>query len=124
MHPPQRYSLGYAALGILESESLILHRMRKGLTRIRGIAKKHATKQIDSLLSNKKPSVWELSGLWARYLIGEAKELLVALDWSAFASDSQTKWLSMVSRFSGEDHIQLVINFDFIINTPYTKGYP
>ena len=57
LHPKQRDSLGYAALGILESESLILHRMGKGLARVRGIQKKHATKQIDRLLSNKKLSV-------------------------------------------------------------------
>ena len=90
LHPKQRDSLGYAALGILESESLILHRMGKGLARVRGIQKKHATKQIDRLLSNKKLSVWELSGLWASYLISGSKELIVALDWSAFADDAQT----------------------------------
>jgi hypothetical protein len=90
LHPKQSASLGYAALGILESESLILHRMGKGLARLRGLSKKHATKQIDRLLSNKKLNVWELSGLWGKYLIGESKELMVALDWSAFANDAQS----------------------------------
>lgn len=90
LHPKQKESLGYAALGLLESESLILHRMGQGLAKARGVEKKHATKQIDRLLSNKKLSVWDLSGLWAHYLLDEAKEILVALDWSAFADDKQS----------------------------------
>ena len=90
LHPKQRLSLGYAALGLLESESLILHRMGQGLAKARGIEKKHATKQIDRLLSNKKLSIWELSGLWAKYLLCDSKEVIVALDWSAFADDEQS----------------------------------
>ena len=90
LHHKQKDSLGYAALGLLESESLILHRMGQGLARARGLEKKHATKQIDRLLSNKKLSIWELSGSWARYLISESNDLLVALDWSAFADDAQS----------------------------------
>ena len=90
LHHKQRDSLAYAALGLLESESLILHRMGQGLAKARGIEKKHATKQIDRLLSNKKLTVWDLSSSWARYLICESTELLVALDWSAFADDKQS----------------------------------
>lgn len=90
LHHKQRESLGYAALGLLNSESLILHRLGEGLAVARGVQKKHATKQIDRLLSNKKLSVWDLSLNWVRYVVGEAKELLVALDWSAFADDQQS----------------------------------
>ncbi|MBY0545213.1 MAG: hypothetical protein K2Q14_06680 [Gammaproteobacteria bacterium] len=86
LHPKQRLSLGYAALGLLESESLILHRMGQGFAKIRGIEKKHATKQIDRLLSNKKLNIWELSGLWAKYLLSDSKEVIVALDWSGVPS--------------------------------------
>lgn len=90
LHPKQRESLGYAALGLLNSESLILHRMGEGLSDARGVQKKHATKQIDRLLSNKKLSVWDLSSKWVAYVIGDTKELLVALDWSSFADDKQS----------------------------------
>ena len=90
LHPKQKISIGYAALGLLQSESLILHRMGQGLAQARHVEKKHATKQIDRLLSNKKLSVWDLSRHWARYLIGDSKALVVALDWSAFADDAQS----------------------------------
>ena len=64
--------------------------MGQGLAQARHVEKKHATKQIDRLLSNKKLSVWDLSRHWARYLIGDSKALVVALDWSAFADDAQS----------------------------------
>lgn len=49
-------------LAILSSDSLILHKIGKGLANARGLLKKHATKQIDCLLRNKKPDIEELSG--------------------------------------------------------------
>lgn len=39
LHPKQCLSLGHAALGLLESESLILHRMGQGLAKARGLEK-------------------------------------------------------------------------------------
>jgi len=55
----------------------------------RGVNKKHATKQIDRLLSNPGFDIWKLSSVWAPYVIGEQKEIIVALDWTSFAGDEQ-----------------------------------
>ena len=63
--------------------------MGQGLADSRGVSKKHATKQIDRLLSNPGIDVWELSAYWVPYIVGSKKELMVALDWSSFAGDSQ-----------------------------------
>ena len=60
-HQKRQLSLSYAAMGLLASESFFLHRMAEGLVDTRGGIKKHATKQIDRLLSNKGISVWDLS---------------------------------------------------------------
>jgi hypothetical protein len=43
--------------------------------------KKHATKQIHRLLSNKKLKVWDIAENWVPYVIGGRKEIEVALDW-------------------------------------------
>ena len=51
MHDKRKLSLSYAALGVLESESLILHKIGAGMAEARGVDKKHATKQVDRLLS-------------------------------------------------------------------------
>ena len=48
LHKKRQLSLAYAAMGVLGSESLFLHRMAEGLVHERGVNKKHATKQIDN----------------------------------------------------------------------------
>lgn len=90
LHKKRQLSLAHAAMGVLASESLFLHRMAEGMVRTRGGDKKHATKQIDRLLSNKGISVWDLSEFWVSFVIGEKKELTVALDWTSFFDDEQS----------------------------------
>jgi Transposase DDE domain len=90
LHKKRQQSLAYAAMGVLASESLFLHRIAEGLVDTRGGNKKHATKQIDRLLSNKGISVWDLSERWVKYVIGENKFITVALDWSSFFDDAQS----------------------------------
>jgi hypothetical protein len=69
LHKKRQLSLAHAAMGVLASESLFLHRMAEGLVNTRGGDKKHATKQIDRLLSNKGISVWDLSEFWVTFVI-------------------------------------------------------
>ena len=90
LHKKRQQSLAYAAMGVLASESLFLHRIAEGLVDTRGVNKKHATKQIDRLLSNKGISVWDLSEPWVKYVLGENKSIMVALDWSSFFDDAQS----------------------------------
>ncbi len=63
--------------------------MGRGMASARQVNKKHATKQIDGLLSNPGFDIWELSSLWVPYVVGSQKDLLVALDWSSFDGDAQ-----------------------------------
>jgi hypothetical protein len=90
LHKKRQQSIAFAAMGLLASESLFLHQMAEGLVDTRGGSKKHATKQIDRLLSNKGVSVWDLAGPWVKYVIGSQKEIMVALDWTSFAHDKQS----------------------------------
>lgn len=90
LHKKRQLSIAYTAMGILASETLFLHEIAKALVKTRGIGKKkHATKQIDRLLSNQGISVWDLSEKWVPYVIGKQLEIMVALDWSTFADDKQ-----------------------------------
>lgn len=90
LHKKRQQSLAYAAMGVLASESLFLHRIAEGLIKTRGGKKKHATKQIDRLLSNKGISIWELSAAWVPYVLKKQKQVTVALDWTSFYDDSQS----------------------------------
>lgn len=90
LHKKRQLSIAHAAMGLLASESLFLHRMAEGLVDTRGGNKKHATKQIDRLLSNKGVSVWDLSESWVKYVLADHKEIMVALDWTSFFDDEQS----------------------------------
>ena len=90
LHKKRQLSIAYAAMGLLASESLFLHRMAEGLVDTRGGNKKHAAKQIDRLLSNKGISVWDLSEPWVKYVLADHKEIMVALDWTSFFDDEQS----------------------------------
>lgn len=90
LHKKRQQSLAYAAMGVLASESLFLHQIAEGLVDTRGVDKKHATKQVDRLLSNKGISVWDLSEPWVKYMVGTNKTIMVALDWSSFFDDEQS----------------------------------
>ena len=89
LHKKRQLSLAYSALGLFESESLFLHDMGLGMAESRGVNKKHATKQIDRMLSNPGFDIWNLSAHWVPYVVGSKLELMVALDWTSFYSDEQ-----------------------------------
>jgi len=89
MHLKRQHSLADAAFGLLNSETLRLHALGEGLAFAKGLDKKHATKQIDRLLSNKKLKIWDIAENWVPYIIGERKEIQVALDWTSFWHDKQ-----------------------------------
>ncbi|NDH08265.1 MAG: hypothetical protein EBY16_01370 [Gammaproteobacteria bacterium] len=54
MHLKRLGSIADAAIGLLYAEELILHKIGAGLAAAMGLDKKHTTKQIVCLLSNKK----------------------------------------------------------------------
>ena len=90
LHKKRQQSIAYAAMGVLASESLYLHRIAEGLIKTRGGKKKHATKQIDRLLSNKGISISDLSASWVPYILGKQTKVTVALDWTSFYDDEQS----------------------------------
>jgi hypothetical protein len=83
------YLLAYEAMGLLESKSFYTV-VAAGLVETRAAINKHATKQIDRLLSNKGISVRDLSEPWVNYVLGEQKEVVVALDWTSFFDGEQS----------------------------------
>lgn len=90
LHKKRQLSLAYAAIGVLGSGTLFLHDLGISLADTLGKNKKHTTKQIDRLLSNKAISIWDLSAQWVPYVIKEQPKLLVSLDWTSFADDKQS----------------------------------
>ncbi len=86
-HKKRVQSLAYAALGIVASGSLIIHRIGRGMSEIFNLSDKHAIKQVDRLLSNEKLKLENIAPHWVSYLIGSRKEIMMTLDWTDFDKD-------------------------------------
>lgn len=98
MHAKRVLSLASAVDGTMAAASLSVCAIGRALADEYDLDPKHATKQVDRLLSNRKLDVWQLIPLWVRYVIGERREIVVALDWTEFDDDDQsTLALSLIS---------------------------
>ena len=82
-------SLAGATLGVMQAASLAVAIIGQALAQARGLITKHAIKQVDRLLSNSGIDVWDSFVRWVPHQIGERRDILVAMDWTDFASDDQ-----------------------------------
>jgi len=89
-HKKRVESVANAALGIIASGSLIIHRIGRGMAEIFNLTDKSAIKQVDRLLSNDKLRLSEVASYWISYVIGAREEIMVTMDWTDFDGDRQT----------------------------------
>src|SRR6201992_387800 len=89
LHAKRVDSLCDATLGVLRSASLAVCAIGQGLAAARGLNPKHATKQVDRLLSNPKINVDDILACWVPYVIGARTSIVAALDWTDFEGDKQ-----------------------------------
>jgi hypothetical protein len=98
LHAKRVASLSDATLGVLRSASLAVCTIGRGLAAARGLNPKHATKQVDRLLSNPKINVDDILARWVPYIVGARTSIVVALDWTDFEADKQaTIMLSLIT---------------------------
>lgn len=90
LHAKRILSLSNAVLGVVRAGALAVHLIGLGLAMARDLDRKHATKQVDRLLSNRGIQPWSFFGSWVPYVIGERKEVVVAMDWTEFDGDDQS----------------------------------
>lgn len=97
-HNKRVESIVNAALGVISSTSLIVHRIGRGMASILNLSDKHAVKQVDRLLSNKKFNIQHSQKNHILFLIGGRKEIKICMDWTDFDLDNQTTLsLSMIT---------------------------
>jgi Transposase DDE domain len=89
LHAERVLSLAGATLGVIQTASLAVATIGQGLALARGRLPKHATKQVDRLLSNPGIDVEALLTPWVAYVVGARSSITVALDWTEFAADGQ-----------------------------------
>jgi hypothetical protein len=89
LHARTVLSLSTGVLGVLEAATLGIHAIGRGLAAAKGLNRKHATKQIDRLMSNGKLTLWKLFPAWVRFVVGPRTDLVIATDWTEFDDDDQ-----------------------------------
>ena len=89
-HKKRLESISNTALGIISSASLIAHRIGRGMAAALNLSDKHAVKQVDRLLSNKKFVIEESQKELAVFLVGGRTEVKITTDWTDFDGDKQT----------------------------------
>jgi Transposase DDE domain len=99
LHAKRVLSLAGATLGVIQSASLAVAMIGQGLALARGRTTKHATKQVDRLLSNQGIDIDALLHYWVPYVVGSRPSIKVAMDWTEFEADGQaTIMLSLLTR--------------------------
>ena len=99
LHARRIFSLAGATLGVIQSASLAVALIGQGLALARGLNTKYAIKQVDRLLSNDGIDVDALLAHWVPFVVGDRREIMVALDWTDFDADGQTTlMLSLLTR--------------------------
>lgn len=89
LHAKTVLSLSMSVVGVLHSALLGIHAIGRGMAAVAGLNSKHATKQVDRLLSNGKVHMWRLFNSWVEFVVGVRKDLVVAMDWTEFDDDDQ-----------------------------------
>ena len=98
LHASRVLSLTNATIGVLGAAALGVHAIGLALAEERGLSEKHAVKQVDRFFSNTKIDPWELAERWVPFIVGQRKEIAVAMDWTDFdADDHSTLMLAMLT---------------------------
>lgn len=90
LHAKTVLSLSDGVLGVLQAAVLAVHAIGRALAAAKGTHPKHATKQVDRLLSNEKVELSTLFPFWIRFVLAQRKKIVVALDWTDFTKDKQS----------------------------------
>lgn len=90
LHAKRIASIADATTGLLQSTSLAIHAIGAGLAVAKGLAPKHATKQVDRLLSNPSFDPHQLASVWIPFVLAQRTQIFVVLDWTDFEHDDHT----------------------------------
>ena len=90
MHAQRVLSLRNGVDGVLHAAELGIRAIGHGLAAANGLAPRHAIKQVDRLLSNKKIDSKEAFRCWVKFVVAERTELFINFDWTEFDQSDQS----------------------------------
>jgi hypothetical protein len=87
LHAMRVLSLANSVVGTVDAAVLSIHAIGRGYAHVANKREKHGVKQTDRMLGNAGIDVWQLFRPWAQFVVGERKEIVLALDWTEFDTD-------------------------------------
>lgn len=90
LHARRVLSIANGVTGVLRAATLSVHAIGEGYAEVARTKPRHGVKQVDRFLSNRAIDVAALTPSWARFVIAERREIVVALDWTDFEKDDHT----------------------------------
>ncbi len=90
LHEKRVQSLANYAVGAMSASSAAIHVLGAAYAEVAGTVPKHGIKQVDRYLSNTGIDIEELTPYWAKFVIGNREQLIIALDWTEFQLDDNT----------------------------------
>ena len=87
LHARRVLSLANGVVGTMQAAVLSIHAIGRGYAEFTNQLVKHGVKQTDRMLGNPGLKVWDLFRPWAAFVVGERKEIVIALDWTEFDAD-------------------------------------
>jgi hypothetical protein len=90
LHPKQMESLTNGVAGVIQSAFLGIHAIGEAYSQVASTNPKHGIKQVDRFLSNPAFDICKLLKPWATFILGQRKEIVLALDWTDFDDDDHT----------------------------------
>jgi hypothetical protein len=87
LHARRVMSLANGVVGVLDAAVLSIHAIGRGYAHASNHSEKHGVKQTDRMLGNAGIDVWALFRPWAEFVVGDRKEIVLALDWTEFDAD-------------------------------------
>lgn len=87
LHARRVLSIANGVVGLLDAAVLSIHAIGRGYAHATNKSEKHGVKQTDRMVGNAGIDVWFLFHPWAKFVVGDRKEIVVALDWTEFDAD-------------------------------------
>ncbi|MCK5805286.1 MAG: IS4 family transposase [Lentisphaeria bacterium] len=101
MHAKRVMSLANAVTGVIAAGALGIHGIGRGLASAKGLVERHAVKQVDRLVGNRKVVLDELFSLWVPYVLANRQKIMVNLDWTEFDDDDQSMLVASIQTKHG-----------------------
>ncbi len=90
MHAKRVRSIADTTTGVLQAGELGIHAIGRGIASAKGLADKHAIKQVDRCIGNEKIDVDKMFERCVPHCIADDDEIWVNMDWTEFDADDHS----------------------------------